>query len=76
MLDFADSLLLARDCPQLEFTRAQMEAIGQVERALDIMSDSTDDQLWTEDGVRERQEWENVRERAMTALREMGLQAE
>lgn len=71
VLAFDDAYMLARDCRQLSWTRAQLEALEEIDRELSSMSAQANPTLWTEDGLRHAPEWQHVRvlaERALEAL--------
>ena len=67
-LDFDDALMLVRDCPQLELTRDQDDALAAVERTLSAMCATSHAQLWTAPALRESAEWRNLRRLAAAAL--------
>ena|SRR5688500_10769983 len=71
-LDFADAHLLFAQCQQLEFTRAQRDAVADVDQLLDQMSGPERSALWTEQALREAPEWDSVRNAAKRALRQLG----
>jgi len=75
-LDFADALLLVRSCQQIELAPEQSRALATVESLLDRLSGSATAELWTEAALRERPEWDQLRDAAATALRALGYPVE
>ena len=71
-LDFADAHLLFAQCQQREFTRAQRDAVADVDRLLDQMSGPEHAELWSEQALREAPEWNMVRNAARHALHQLG----
>jgi hypothetical protein len=67
-LDFDDAFLLVRDCPQLELTGRQRDALAEVDATLSGMSGQQRSELWTEDAVRTSPRWDAVRQHARAAL--------
>jgi hypothetical protein len=67
-LDYADALLLASDCPQLQLTDAQHRALRTLDDLLADMSVTGQLELWTETALRDAPEWADVRRAALAAL--------
>jgi hypothetical protein len=57
-------------------TREMMEHVRAVDRFLSEMSDRHDDSLWTDEALRTRKEWDEVRRLAREALAAMGCELE
>ena len=70
--DFDDALMLMRDCPQLELTGEQTDALDAVESALDAMSGPLCRHLWSDSALCESAHWARVRELAAAALAALG----
>ncbi len=71
-LDFDDALMLMRDCPQIELTPEQVDALDAVESALDAMAGPRCRQLWTDAALSDAAEWARVRHLATAALGVLG----
>ena len=67
-MDFDDAFMLVRDCPQLELSATQLDALIDVDTALAAMSDRNHPELRTEAALRESPKWQAVRARAQAAL--------
>ena len=50
--DFADALLLAADCPQLQLEAGQRHALERLDARLARMSGSANARRWTDEAVR------------------------
>lgn len=74
-LDFADALLLASDCPQLELTPELQGALERVDGLLQRIGGRENTAMWTEPALREAAEWVEVRRLAAAALRTLGASA-
>jgi hypothetical protein len=70
-LDYADALLLASDCPQLQLTDAQQRALRSLDDLLAEMSGTENLDLWTEAALSDAPEWVNVRRAASAALAQL-----
>jgi hypothetical protein len=71
-LDFADAHLLFAQCQQLELTRSQRDAVGDVDRLLDEMSGSERAKLPADDTLGMAPKWTAVQGAAERALQELG----
>lgn len=71
-MDFADALMLAADCPQLQLESTQRDRLFAVDRLLEAMDGPANAGLWTERAVEDAPEWEEVRARAREALLSLG----
>jgi hypothetical protein len=71
--DFDDHLEFAdRYIKEGLITQEMLDKIRAVQTLLDSMSDRHDSLLWTNEGVREREEWREIRRLAAMALKSMG----
>jgi hypothetical protein len=75
VLAFDDAYMLARDCRQLTWTRAQLEALDEIDRELSRITAQANSALWTEDALRDAPEWQHVRVLAERALEAVGMSA-
>jgi hypothetical protein len=66
--DFADALLLASDCPQVQLTPVQASALRALSDLIDGMSGADHAALWTETASLESPQWVEVRHAAARAL--------
>jgi hypothetical protein len=73
VLAFDDAYMLARDCRQLSWTPAQLDALEELDRELSSISDQANPTLWAEDGLRHAPEWQRVRILAERALEALGI---
>jgi len=75
-LDYADALLLAFQCQQLQFTQEQRQALQRVDDLLDGMSGEQNAHIWTDAALGSAPEWVAVRDAAMAAVHALGMRYE
>jgi len=74
--DYADALRLTTDCPQLQLSPVQREALERLDEHLEGMSGPAHAALWTGPALREAPEWTAARRLARAALRAIGEPAD
>ena len=72
---FDDAYMLARDCRQLHWTGAQLDALATLEDTLSAMSAKDNGALWSVTSFQHAKEWQRVRELAARALAALDQEA-
>jgi len=74
--DFGNWCQWVLDCGDVELTTAQRSSLAAMNGLLDKMSGERNARLWTDDALRLRPEWEEVRRRAREILDLFGWASE